>query len=162
MEKVNRPKRLIRYASHNGIMKGERLKITPRIVGYSFLLALLVTVLIFLLATRTDVEATVLRTPGVLYQEVDGKYQNLYNIKVLNKTFDQFSVHLRLIEPEGEVYMVTGENLNVEPDAIAESAFFVKIPTENVNQKKTDIVVGVYKGDELIEKTESTFLGPEN
>ena len=34
MEKIRRPRGLIRYASLNGIERGERLRITPRLIGY--------------------------------------------------------------------------------------------------------------------------------
>lgn len=161
MEKVNRPGGLIRYASFNGIQKGEKLRVTPRIIAYSLLLTVLLAVLIFLLAGRSEVEATVLRTPGVLYQEVEGnKLQNLYNLKIINKTFNTFPVHLKLLKPEGEIYLVTGEELMIEGDVIAESAFFVKIPKSEIKQKRTPITIGVFRGNELIETTRTNFLGP--
>ena len=38
MERIGRPRGLIRYASLNGIERGERLKVTPRLVGYTVVL----------------------------------------------------------------------------------------------------------------------------
>lgn len=163
MEKVNFPKGLIRYASFNGTQKGEKLKITPRIVGYSVLLAALIGFLSFLLLTRSTVETTILRTPGVLYQEVeDHKIQNLYNIKVINKSFDHLTVDVKLLEPSGEIVLVGGETLSVPEDGLAESVFFVKIPKEEIRLAKTPITIGVYSGEELLEKVKTNFLGPQN
>ncbi|MEJ2055684.1 MAG: cytochrome c oxidase accessory protein CcoG, partial [Calditrichaceae bacterium] len=71
MQKVKRPKGLIRYSSFNGIKEGIKLKVTPRIAGYSVVLIILVTALLTLMLNRKPVETTVLRTPGVLYQELD-------------------------------------------------------------------------------------------
>jgi cytochrome c oxidase accessory protein FixG len=137
MERVGFSKGLIRYTSLNGIEKGQRLKITPRIIGYSVLLAGLITFLTFLLLSRSTVEATILRTPGVLYQEVEEtKIQNLYNVKIANKSFGRLSITLKLLEPEGEIYLV--------------------------EQAKTSIRIGVFSGDEIIETVKSSFLGPEN
>ncbi len=161
MERVNFPKGLIRYASFNGVKSGEKLKITPRIVGYSALLLALVGLLGFLLLTRSAVEATILRTPGVLYQEVEeGKIQNLYNIKVANKSFDRLSVHLKLLEPPGEILLVGGEQLNVPEDGLAESVFFVKIPKEQIRHVQTPLTIGVYDGERLLETVKTGFLGP--
>lgn len=162
MEKVNFPKGLIRYASFNGIEKGEKLKVTPRIVGYSVLLVALIGFLSFLLFTRTAVEASILRTPGVLYQEVeDNKIQNLYNIKVVNKSFDKLGVTVKLLEPAGEIYMVGGETLAVPEDGLAESVFFVKIPKDEIHLAKTPITLGVFSGDKMLEKVKTNFLGPQ-
>lgn len=161
MERVNFPKGLIRYASFNGVKSGEKLKITPRIVGYSALLLALVGLLGFLLLTRSAVEATILRTPGVLYQEVEeGKIQNLYNIKVANKSFDRLSVHLKLLEPPGEILLVGGEQLNVPEDGLAESVFFVKLPKAQLRGVQTPLRIGVYDGERLLETVKTGFLGP--
>jgi cytochrome c oxidase accessory protein FixG len=163
MERVGFSKGLIRYTSLNGIEKGQRLKITPRIIGYSVLLAGLITFLTFLLLSRSTVEATILRTPGVLYQEVEEtKIQNLYNVKIANKSFGRLSITLKLLEPEGEIYLVGGETLTVPEDGLAESVFFVKIPEDQIQQAKTSIRIGVFSGDEIIETVKSSFLGPEN
>ena len=45
MDKIGRPRGLIRYASLNGIERGERLKVTPRLVGYTVVLLALGVVL---------------------------------------------------------------------------------------------------------------------
>lgn len=161
MGRVNFPEGLIRYASFNGVKSGEKLKITPRIVGYSALLVALVGLLSFLLLTRSAVEASILRTPGVLYQEVEeGKIQNLYNIKVANKSFDKLSVHLKLLEPPGEILLVGGEQLNVPGDGLAESVFFVKIPKAQLRGVQTPLLIGVYDGERLLETVKTGFLGP--
>lgn len=161
MERVNFPKGLIRYASFNGVKSGEKLKITPRIVGYSALLLALVGLLSFLLLTRSAIEATILRTPGVLYQEVEeGKIQNLYNLKVANKSFDRLSVHLKLLEPPGEILLVGGEQLSVPEDGLAESVFFVKLPRAQLRGVQTPLRIGVYDGERLLETVKTGFLGP--
>ena len=69
MEKVGSEKGLIRYASENGIAQKQKLKITPRILAYSFVLTALVGFLVVLLATRKDIDTTILRTPGMLFQK---------------------------------------------------------------------------------------------
>ena len=44
MDKIGRPRGLIRYASLNGIERGERLRVTPRLMGYCVLLVALIGV----------------------------------------------------------------------------------------------------------------------
>lgn len=161
MDRINKPRGLIRYASYNGIQEGTRLRLTPRIIGYSTILLLLVGALTFLLANRAPLEATILRTPGVLFQETpDGKIQNLYNIKVVNKTFDPKEITLRLKDRAGELMLVSGQALPVPKDGLAESAFFVRLPRSEITRANTIIYIDVLENGNLVETIQTAFMGP--
>lgn len=162
MEKVNLPKDLIRYDSYNGISNKRKFKFTPRIMAYTTVLTLLIAVLGFSLASRADVETTILRTPGMLYQEVEGnKISNLYNIEVVNKTIKQIPIHLVLKEPEGALKMV-GAELTAPEQGMGKGAFFIELEKEKLTGRKTALVIEVYSGEKLIEEIETNFLGPNN
>ena len=160
MEKVNRPKGLIRYSSYLGIKEGYKLKLSPRIAGYSAVLLILVTVLFTLLPNRKPVETTIFRTPGVLYQELDdGRIANLYNLKIINKTFEHKQIELKLKSPEGSLELVGGK-LIVPDDGIEESAFFVKLNRDSIKTTSVPVWIDVYSGDKLIDEIKTTFIGP--
>lgn len=160
MEKVKKPRGLIRYASFNGIKLGQKLRITPRIAGYTAVLLTLVTVLVVLLLNRKMVEVTVMRTPGALYQELeDGRLANLYNLKVLNKSLQEKPIHLTLQAPSGSIELV-GEDLLIPPGEIRESAFFVKLPRSELKTISTTVVIDVYCGEELLDQKKTSFIGP--
>lgn len=162
MEKVNLPKGLIRYDSHNGIANKRKFKITPRILAYSTVLALLIGVLGFSLTSRADVETTILRTPGMLYQEVEGnKISNLYNIEVVNKTTKKIPVRLALKKPEGTLRVV-GSELIAPEQGMGKAVVFVELEKEKLTGRKTAITIEVYSGDELIDEIETNFSGPIN
>ncbi len=161
MEKVDLPKGLIRYASEEGIVEGKKLHWDTRSIAYTVVLLLLTVAMTSLLLLRTDVETSILRTPGMMYQEQDdGRISNLYNVKIINKTNNDLSVHLRLMDEQGELRMVGQETLEVAQQGTAQSAVFVILNRDDVQQMKTDIKVGVYAGDELLETVETSFLGP--
>ena len=80
---------LILLASVAGAEK-IKFKISPRIILYSVLLVLLLTIFTTLLFTREDIKVNVLRSPGKIYQEMpDNKFSNLYHVKLVNNTFDE-------------------------------------------------------------------------
>lgn len=161
MDRINKPRGLIRYASYNGIKEGTQLRLTPRIIGYSTILLLLISALTFLLANRAPLEATILRTPGVLYQETpDGKVQNLYNIKVVNKTFDRKEITLKLKDRTGELMLVSGQTLPVPEDGLAETAFFVRLPRSELTRANTIIHIEVFESGNLVETVQTAFMGP--
>ena len=160
MEKVNLPKGLIRYASENGIANKEKLRITGRIIAYTSVLIVLIGVLVLLLVTKKDVDATIMRTPGMLFQEQEKNIiSNLYNIQLINKTHKSVPITLKVESGKGTIKMV-GKELVVEKESKAESEFFIFLPIESTKGRKTKLVIGVYSGDKKLETIKTNFLGP--
>ena len=160
MDKIKRPRGLIRYASLNSIEKKNKWKFTPRAIGYSALLTVLVTVLVILLLNRTDFSVTVLRTPGLLYQEQpNNMVSNLYDLNIVNKTFDKIPVSLKLEGIEGELKLI-GKDIVIEPQGNVDAKFLVLLPKNELTKMSTPIDVGVYSGDKLIKKVSTSFLSP--
>ena len=163
MDRVNKPRGLIRYSSYNGIEKGEKLKLTPRIAGYTVLLTILLFTTGYLIASRSPLETTILRTPGTLYQETEGgEYQNLFNLKIINKTSEPKNIELKLTNVPGTIQMIGKSNLTISGDGITEAAFFVRIPKAYINSIKTPIEFEIYADGDLIETVRTNFFGPGN
>ena len=160
MDKVGRPKGLIRYESEENIAHSKKTKFNWRIAAYSFVLVLLTSALVVMLITRDDVDARVLRTAGQMFQTMpDGRISNLYNIKLVNKTRKEIPVTMRLENMKGEITVVQ-KDMVVPKESHFQTSFFVKIERQLVVKRKTPIVLGVYQGDKKIETIKTTFLGP--
>jgi cytochrome c oxidase accessory protein FixG len=160
MEKTHRPTGLIRYASENGIKNKVPLKITGRIKAYSFVLILLIGVLVTTLVTRSDIDATVLRAGGQLFQEQpENRISNLYTVRVLNKTRYEMPVTFKIESGDGEIRMV-GKPLTVGKESKSETEFFIMRDRTKISARKTKLKIGVYSGDKKIQTVSTTFLGP--
>ncbi|HMU68506.1 MAG TPA: cytochrome c oxidase accessory protein CcoG [Chitinophagales bacterium] len=160
MDKINKPRGLVRYSSENNIVTGEKLKFTPRMKAYSLVLLLLVSVLTTLLATRKDVTATVTRSSGQLYQKRDSVLvTNIYNIKVANKTHESFPIHLKLENVDGKVEMI-GNEMHINSEDLAEGKFFIVLSRDQIHTMKMDVQIGVYNDDKKISTVKTTFFGP--
>jgi cytochrome c oxidase accessory protein FixG len=160
MEKVGRPRGLIRYDSEENIAHSKKTKFNWRMAAYSVVLLLLTSALVLMLVTRDDVDARVLRTAGQLYQSLPGgKISNLYNIKLVNKTRKDIPVSMKLENMQGEITVV-GKDFMVPKESHFQSSFFVKIDGRQLLKRKTTIVLGVYRGGKKIETIKTTFLGP--
>jgi cytochrome c oxidase accessory protein FixG len=162
MVKIGKPKGLIRYASYNSIKDGIKSLLTPRIVAYSVVLVVLLSLFSFLMISRTDVEAMVLRVPGMLYQEQENdRISNLYNITFINKTFDDISLDLKLKEiPTGTIKRVGAEDVKVVASSSLESVYFIEMPKEYIKSTTTPITIMLYNGEVLIDEIQTNFLGP--
>ncbi len=160
MERVGLPKGLIRYDSAKGIATGTKLKLNVRLIAYFTVLILLFSFLVFLLFSRTEIETTILRTPGLIYQEQDdGMISNLYNIKVINKTRNDLPIDVRLLSHEGKVE-IAGGSLNVLESSSSEGVLFVYLKKEDV-VGELPIKLGVFVDNKKIEEYELTFVGPQ-
>jgi cytochrome c oxidase accessory protein FixG len=161
MDAVGLPKDLIRYDSENGIQNKVKLKITARIKAYSIVLVLLIGVLITLLFMRSDIDTSILRTPGMLYQEQPNNcVSNLYNIKLVNKTHDSLPVFLKVESDSGEIKMVGNEQIMVNKGASASGEFFIILNRNQIKNRKTKLKIGVYSNGKRIQTVETNFLGP--
>ncbi|MGG6231569.1 cytochrome c oxidase accessory protein CcoG [Tenacibaculum sp. SDUM215027] len=164
MEKVGLPKGLIRYASEENIVKKTPFKFTARMKGYSAVLFILTGILVGMLFLRNDVEATVLRLPGQLYQHKEnGIISNIYTFKVVNKTTEQIdNVSYKLLSHNGTIEMVTHQNFEVPKQGLAEGTLFIELHQSEMKKEKEKLEIGVFSGDKLIETTTTNFLGPRS
>ncbi|MFZ0453703.1 MAG: cytochrome c oxidase accessory protein CcoG [Ignavibacteriaceae bacterium] len=162
MDKVNRPRGLIRYASLNGIEKNSKFKYTPRMIGYSFLLTILIGILGYLLITRTDFNINILRTPGLLFQEQPGNMiSNLYDLDIINKTFHDAQIDIKLKNLNGQIKVI-GTNLLMKPQDNLEAKFLLLIPRAELKSMNTPVIIDVYSNDKLLQEVKTSFLGPMN
>ncbi len=161
MDKVGFDRGLIRYASEATISDGTRWRFTTRVRAYSVVLGLLLVFLASLLVLRSDIETTILRTPGMLYQEpAEGMVSNLYNYKVVNKTTATVPYHFKVEGMENADIQWVGDLHPVNGQDISEGAFFVIIAGKNLSKMSTKLEIGVYSEGEKLETVKTTFLGP--
>lgn len=161
MVKVSKPKGLIRFASINNIIEGKKPGLNLRNGAYGVVLMLLLGVFFYMLATRKDVETTVLRTQGMLFQrQPEGKISNLYSIEFVNKTFKDLPIQLELESPKGSIRLVEGKEIMVYPESVAKMSFFLIVDSAEIHAVSTPVVINVKSGDRLIETVSTKFNGP--
>ncbi|RCW91463.1 cytochrome c oxidase accessory protein CcoG [Winogradskyella arenosi] len=165
MESINKPKGLIRYASENEIENKAKFKLTARMKGYIAVLSILIGVFVGLLFLRNDVEATILRLPGQLYEhKANEVISNVFTYKLVNKTTkDIENIHFKLRTYEGDIKLVsTTDNFIVPAQDLAEGTLFIEIPKRELSGDKNKLIIEVYSNEELIETTSVNFLGPRS
>ena len=162
MTSIHQPIGLIRYASENSIVNKVQLKFTPRIKAYTAVLTLLILLLVFLLVSRTDLDARLMRTSGMTYTSLpDGRIENLYSLKLANKTHKDIAFNLKLESIAGEIIMVGSSNLVVKHEDYSNVQFFVKLHRNEVKNWKTPLTIGLYENNKKIKTISAKFIGPE-
>jgi len=163
MESVGLEKGLIRYASEDEIEKKAKFKFTTRMKGYTAVLVILIGVLTGLLFLRTEVETTILRLPGQLFQHKGDKISNIYTFKIINKTSRDFdSIHFVLHNIKGNIKIVGEPHLKVMKQDMIEGTLFIEINQFILEHDKTKLEIEVYNKNKKIETTRTNFLSPRS
>ncbi|MFN5422323.1 MAG: cytochrome c oxidase accessory protein CcoG [bacterium] len=160
MENLNRPKKLIKLASENNIIKKEKLKITGRIKAYSVALSLIVVALVSMLITRDEIDVTILRTQGMLYQQLpDGKIGNLYTARMFNKTHRDIEVQLSIPESEGTIEVI-GKSAILTKESYKIVTFIVKKDPARIKKRNTNINIELIAEGKQLTTKKTSFIGP--
>lgn len=161
MDKVGQDKGLIRIDSENAIAENKKQTFSLRAKAYTAVLIILIGFIVYLFTLRGSMEASILRTPGTLYQEKEnGVISNLYNVKVVNKSNKELKLTFDVHNMDGELQMVGSDTLVIEKGKSNQQAFFVNIHKNQLTEKSTKITIGIYDKGQLIKENTTSFLGP--
>lgn len=161
MVKVDRPKGLIRYASENSIQEGFQKLITGRVKGYMVILSILVLAFVSLIATRDVLQGTVTRFPGMTYQERDdGLVSNLYDITLINKTFEPQRVSLVPLADGMRLEIIGEKEWVLEPQSKFEGRFFLLRDQSKVSVSQENVKIALMHDGEEIDKISTSFMAP--
>ena len=161
MTKVNKPEGLIRYASSDSIEKRNPFRFTTRMWAYLFVFTLLFTIVSVLIIRRPIVETTVLRAPGQLFmKQPGGKISNLFTVTLVNKTFHDQDVELKLVDFNAELKLMGQQKLHLLKDGSLNEPFLIVADEEIIKKNKNALSIEVYVNGEMIDVVKTTFIGP--
>jgi len=111
MDRVNKPRGLIRYTSRDGLDGQPRRLLRPRVLLYPAALAVVLGLFGYFLAARSDTDVTVLRGIGTPWSvQADGGIVNQVRIKVANHASGARAFQITLLASEGDARMIAPEN----------------------------------------------------
>ncbi len=160
MEKIEKPKGLIRLDSEDGIKNGTSSVWNGRVLAYTIVLVLLIAVEVLLFSLRGSIEVLLLRTPGMTaIEKKEGFISNLYNYTMVNKTTDTLFTRLVLHDLDGQIEMVGQNEITVIPNVKSSGAVFIHLPKNKVKAGKNKILVDIFDKDgKLLETVNTTFF----
>jgi cytochrome c oxidase accessory protein FixG len=159
MDKIKKPKGLIRIDSITNIKEKIGFRFTPRIISYMVLMGVLLSVFVALLATRTDIEAHILRTRGKSYFPEGDLITNVYNFTLVNKTFDDKNLTFELKDPNAELVLVDMSG-KLEANSEKKTIFMIKKKRDLLTDRSTKMEIDMYADGEKLKTLKTNFLGP--
>jgi len=95
-----------------------------------------------------------------MFQETDdGRIMNLYNVVIMNKTFETKDIRLELQSSKGELQIIGGE-LSAAEGAAVDGVFLIRLPKESITQHNTEEKIKVFANDKLVDEITTSFMGP--
>jgi polyferredoxin len=160
MDKVHKPRNLIGYYSEEMIKNNTEPRLTFRMKAYSMVIVALTCVLMFFLLSRKDVDITVLRASGMLYQEQpDGYISNLYNAEIINKTTQDLAFDLKPKDKRMKIKWIQDASV-IKKERSETATFFLMIPADIIDKSTTNIELEVIKNKKILFTIKTNFLGP--
>ena len=162
MEKVSKPKGLIRYATHKQIEQKEKFRLTPRAIAYSCLLIGLISFFSGLLFLRGDLGVSVLHSPGTTFSKTaEGNFSNIYNLAFRNKSAHERVLKLGLKGIEGKLTIIGNlDEIHIEPSGEWKGALMIELSPEKVKKNSFEIHLSVEEKGKEVTTAETLFLGP--
>lgn len=167
MDKVGRPRGLVRYASLDEL---EGRSTTPmrrrsRVWVYTTILATALAGIVYGLASLDAIELKVLHERAPLFVRLaDGSIQNKYTLKVLNKTGEDIAVHIRVDGPPGLILVGADAPLLARHGEVTPTTLFLRLPLAALAGESLPVrfvAVGERaSGERLRTERESVFIGP--
>ncbi len=137
MDKIGRPRGLIRYDSQQGLSGSPRRFFRPRVYLYAFLGLLGLTVATFSLRRHTPFEANFLRLSGapfVLEQDAT-RVRNAVELHLVNKRGDSVHFTLSAGQGQGMDYVLGRRELTLPAMGSARVPVFVSAPNDRKARK---------------------------
>ena len=128
MDKLERPRGLIRYDSLRGLRGEKRRFVRPRLIIYTALLVIGLVVAIVGLGRRQPFEANLLRLPGTPYTYDAGMVRNAYEIHLVNKSSAPETFTITAIKDGNVQVIVPISQVEIEPLGSRRIPVFATMP----------------------------------
>ncbi len=116
MDKVGKPRGLIRYSSARRDSEGRFHFLRPRLLAYAVVWLAVIGGFAGLLLERSTLELDVIRDRHAMVRTVaDGKVENIYTLKLTNKTSIARTVLVQVRSEQGEVLELSQASFLVQP-----------------------------------------------
>ena len=163
MDKMGYARGLVSYTSEHQLQGGKTHLLRPRLIGYSAVLLVMIAALVVALVERPMVSLDVTKDRGMFRENAQGQIENIYSLKVINKTQQRQDYRLELVDAHDfqlhgktEISLAPGEISDV-PVSVALLADKPASSSQTLRFKVTDV-------DEpwVYSAADSRFVAPLN
>ncbi|MDB6443933.1 cytochrome c oxidase accessory protein FixG [Pseudomonas sp. NFACC32-1] len=163
MDRMGYARGLIKYTSEHQLQGGKTHLLRPRLVGYTAVLLVMIAALTIALVQRPMVSLDVSKDRGLFRENSQGLIENIYSLKIINKTQQRQDYHLSLVDGDG--FVLQGKTqLSLAPGEIVDVPVSVAMLSERPRSGSQDMTFKVTDSDDpgIHSVAKSRFVAPMN
>ena len=164
MEKVDRPRELIRYTTENRLAGKHNRILRPRVFVYAVLITSMLIAVGWGLANRNPITLDIIRDRSSLFRDSgDGNIENLFRLRIINKDHSAHAFEVEIDGLEGATINMDSAIPAVDSGTIHDHIVRVKIDPENLGGVRStafQIKLTAADNDKLSVSEGSVYLGP--
>ncbi|MCU7646775.1 cytochrome c oxidase accessory protein CcoG [Pseudomonas piscis] len=163
MDKMGYARGLISYTSEHELQGGKTHLLRPRLVGYCAVMLVMIGALTLALVQRPMVSLDVTKDRGLFRENALGQIENIYSLKIINKTQQRQQYQVALVDGDG--FELQGKTeLSLAPGEIIDLPVSVALVQERPQSSSQDISFKVSDSDDpgIQAVAASRFVAPMN
>ncbi len=165
MDKVGRPRGLIRYDSQRGLRGEKRRVLRPRLYAYTVLLVIGAVVATTAFRKREPFEANIIRLQGMPYTREGGVLRNSFELHIVNKQSQAATFDVEPVDSPDLVFLTSMKQVEIEPLGLKRVSFFVTMDHSKFQQDRPFVVRirervnGAPESATVVHEARAVFLG---
>jgi cytochrome c oxidase accessory protein FixG len=161
MDKIGKPRGLVRYTSQAELESGKRRFLRPRLVVYTTMLLVMFGTLAFSLVGKSTADVTILRGLGAPFSVLQsGEVSNQIRIKIANRSDEERNYAFELMNAEGLTLVAPENPLTVGPGDSQMTAAFITTQPSSFTDGVIEITLRISDGVDFEELRPYRLLGP--
>ncbi|UEH10864.1 cytochrome c oxidase accessory protein CcoG [Pseudomonas sp. HN8-3] len=163
MDKMGYARGLVSYTSEHQLQGGKTHLLRPRLIGYSAVLLVMIAALVVALIERPMVSLDVTKDRGMFRENSQGLIENIYSLKVINKTQQRQDYRVELVDADG--FQLQGKTrISLAPGEIVDMPVSVALLAEKPASSSQSLRFKVTDVDEpwIYSAADSRFVAPLN
>jgi len=163
MDKMGYARGLVSYTSEHQLQGGKTHLLRPRLIGYSAVLLVMIAALVVALLERPMVSLDVTKDRGMFRENAQGQIENIYSLKVINKTQQRQEYRVELLDAQG--FQLQGKTeISLAPGGIVDVPVSVALLADKPASSSQTVRFKVSDVDEpwIYSAADSRFVAPLN
>lgn len=162
MDRLGKPRGLIRYDSLRGLRGEPRRWFRPRLAFYAVLGVIGAGVLTFALSGRTPYEANLLRAPGALFVRDGEAIRNSFELHLVNKEDAETTFAIEVLErPENADVIIATPAPTLDALGSRRVPILVQVPDGRIDEGAKLVLEVTASGTDERARVEAPVLGPQ-
>ncbi len=162
MDRVGKPRGLVRYTSRDEIDGEPRRLLPPRVILYPAALTVAVVAFLYFLGNRHDTDITILRGIGAPFViDAEGRVVNQIRVRLTNRGRETRSYRIEMVGGAGADLISPENPVPVTPGERRSTGLFIVGPRTMFHDGELGISLRISDGGGYEETLPYTLIGPE-